>query len=437
MSSGRPHAPASARSGQRQQHLHHHASADAPFVIAVRPLIGEPFDLCVTSADTIAAVKAKIHRQEGIPAMQQHLVFNESELLDHYTLGHYHIAGGATIRLVLQLRGGPINPRRMPSDESMLTGLADAEEAALRLLLEEENLYGLPVTLVIVREADRICLVNILRDGTPLSDGDDFSCSSRGSLYPFGTFSAAQSSISTPESRTSISRRVQENAQMRQKMKHIRASLAEQKKPPAGTASGAQEPLPQLQTTAALLRPKPVRSGPSLAHPPSLPPLPPLSRRSSNSGLAADGSASAIAAASGSSMGASSSVQGRQQAQRRPGALSAQPTSRRGSLVRESVPGSVPTAPAPPQTLQSASEQRQVMAMSMHDVEGLASASHPGETASRSFRSLSNPSPVFAVDSPLDQPIPPQTAEQGAAGSGKPRLAQLQMEMTVSVCDGV
>jgi len=48
----------------------------------------------------------------GIPASQQHLIWQSSELDDVQCLQDCHIHSGATLRLVLNMRGGPINIRR-------------------------------------------------------------------------------------------------------------------------------------------------------------------------------------------------------------------------------------------------------------------------------------------------------------------------------------
>ena len=48
----------------------------------------------------------------GIPAYQQHLVWKEVELEDDRLLRDYNLYSGATLRLVLSIRGGPINTRR-------------------------------------------------------------------------------------------------------------------------------------------------------------------------------------------------------------------------------------------------------------------------------------------------------------------------------------
>ena len=48
----------------------------------------------------------------GIPISQQHLIWQSVELEDDFCLRDYSIGDGATLKLVLTMRGGPINTRR-------------------------------------------------------------------------------------------------------------------------------------------------------------------------------------------------------------------------------------------------------------------------------------------------------------------------------------
>ncbi|VDQ13144.1 unnamed protein product, partial [Trichobilharzia regenti] len=49
-----------------------------------------------------------------IPIIQQHLIWQNDELDDHRRLRDYSITQGSTLRLVLGLRGGPLNAHRIP-----------------------------------------------------------------------------------------------------------------------------------------------------------------------------------------------------------------------------------------------------------------------------------------------------------------------------------
>ena len=52
------------------------------------------------------AVKQALQEKEGIQVDQIKLIFSGKQLADNNTLESYNIAAGATIHMVLQLRGG-------------------------------------------------------------------------------------------------------------------------------------------------------------------------------------------------------------------------------------------------------------------------------------------------------------------------------------------
>uniref|UniRef100_M3YDP9 Zinc finger AN1-type containing 4 n=1 Tax=Mustela putorius furo TaxID=9669 RepID=M3YDP9_MUSPF len=78
----------------------------------IETLTGTCFELRVSPFEAVISVKAKIQRLEGIPICQQHLIWNNMELEDDYCLNDYNISEGCTLKLVLAMRGGPINTRR-------------------------------------------------------------------------------------------------------------------------------------------------------------------------------------------------------------------------------------------------------------------------------------------------------------------------------------
>ncbi|KAL7057672.1 hypothetical protein AAHC03_016867 [Spirometra sp. Aus1] len=81
----------------------------------IETLTGTAFELKVSPNDTVMSIKSKIQRVEGIPIGQQHLIWQNGELSDHQSLRDCSIPGGATLRLVLGLRGGPVNAYRTPT----------------------------------------------------------------------------------------------------------------------------------------------------------------------------------------------------------------------------------------------------------------------------------------------------------------------------------
>jgi len=56
----------------------------------------------------------------GIPVSQQHLIWQSVELEDDRSLHEYQIHSGATLQLVLGMRGGPVNTRRGTSHSVLL-----------------------------------------------------------------------------------------------------------------------------------------------------------------------------------------------------------------------------------------------------------------------------------------------------------------------------
>ncbi|XP_062319297.1 AN1-type zinc finger protein 4 [Osmerus eperlanus] len=138
----------------------------------IETLTGTCFELRVSPFETVISVKAKIQRLEGIPVAQQHLIWNSLELEDEYCLHDYSIAEGCTLKLVLAMRGGPINTRRVAMEDpgKEMSDLMDGcrEEGW------EKSLPNKQVTFLVYREGDQLNFFRVVDRGdgtlTPVSE---------------------------------------------------------------------------------------------------------------------------------------------------------------------------------------------------------------------------------------------------------------------------
>jgi LPXTG-motif cell wall-anchored protein len=76
-------------------------------MIDIVTLTGKKITVVASSDDSIDHVKAMIQNAEGISPDQQQLIFSGRVLRDGKTLAFYGIANGATLHLIVKLRGPP------------------------------------------------------------------------------------------------------------------------------------------------------------------------------------------------------------------------------------------------------------------------------------------------------------------------------------------
>ena len=84
--------------------------------IFVKLPTGKTITLDVEASDLIATIKTLVKNKEGIPKVQQRLLYMDMELEDGSTLSDYNITNESKLTLTLGLRGGA--KRAKPSDES-------------------------------------------------------------------------------------------------------------------------------------------------------------------------------------------------------------------------------------------------------------------------------------------------------------------------------
>ncbi|XP_076097572.1 von Willebrand factor A domain-containing protein 5A-like isoform X2 [Mytilus galloprovincialis] len=83
-----------------------------PQEIYIKTLTGKTITVHIDSSSTIFDLKNAIQDIEGIPPDQQRLIHGGLELSDDCTLDDYGITTGATLHIVLRLRGGGCSPEQ-------------------------------------------------------------------------------------------------------------------------------------------------------------------------------------------------------------------------------------------------------------------------------------------------------------------------------------
>lgn len=180
----------------------------------IETLTGTCFELRVLPFEAVISVKAKIQRLEGIPVAQQHLIWNNVELDDEHCLHDYGIAEGCTLKLVLAMRGGPINTRRVTMEDP-IKEVADLMEST-KDEGWEKSLGNKQVTFVVYREGDQLNFFRVVDRGdgtlTPLSES-----LSGGSVYNVYAEEDGESSAAAQQSL--------ENSITMNKMKLLKAKM--------------------------------------------------------------------------------------------------------------------------------------------------------------------------------------------------------------------
>ncbi|XP_041992268.1 ubiquitin-NEDD8-like protein RUB2 [Salvia splendens] len=75
-------------------------------MIKVKTLTGKEIEIDIEPTDTIDRIKERVEEKEGIPPVQQRLIYAGKQLGDDKTAKDYNIEGGSVLHLVLALRGG-------------------------------------------------------------------------------------------------------------------------------------------------------------------------------------------------------------------------------------------------------------------------------------------------------------------------------------------
>ncbi|KAK7792498.1 hypothetical protein R5R35_007170 [Gryllus longicercus] len=212
----------------------------------IETLTGTAFEMTVSPFDTIMSIKSKIQRVEGIPISHQHLLYNLQELDDSSSLIDHSIQNGATLKLVLSMRGGPISTRRVHTGEEFTwKELREFMENGRDDVLDHIP-PGCRVTVLVFRDGDQVNLFRVLEneDGTYSPLSESLSGSSIQSLF----------AEDDPEE---SAKRIQENSVTMSKMQELRnrmEALALRRKPKKSAPRVLSAKRPLLHSRKATVR---------------------------------------------------------------------------------------------------------------------------------------------------------------------------------------
>uniref|UniRef100_A0ACD5U552 Uncharacterized protein n=1 Tax=Avena sativa TaxID=4498 RepID=A0ACD5U552_AVESA len=91
---------------QKESTLHLVLRLRGGTTIKVKTLTGEEIEIDIEPTDTVDRIKERVKEKEGIPPVQQRLIFGGKQMADEKMAQDYKIKGGDVLHLVLALRGG-------------------------------------------------------------------------------------------------------------------------------------------------------------------------------------------------------------------------------------------------------------------------------------------------------------------------------------------
>ncbi|EFN58480.1 hypothetical protein CHLNCDRAFT_48528 [Chlorella variabilis] len=91
---------------QKESTLHLVLRLRGGMMIKVKTLTGKEIEIDIEPTDTVQRIKERVEEKEGIPPVQQRLIFAGKAMNDDKMAKDYNIEGGSVLHLVLALRGG-------------------------------------------------------------------------------------------------------------------------------------------------------------------------------------------------------------------------------------------------------------------------------------------------------------------------------------------
>ena len=115
-------------------------------MVFIKTLTGRTIVLTVTPHDTVAMVKRKIERQEGIPEERQRLIFVGEQLNDHHRLLDYRIEHESAVHLVVRSGDGYQVYVRFASGRSIVFEM-QPNDTIMSLKVRIREREGVPIDL--------------------------------------------------------------------------------------------------------------------------------------------------------------------------------------------------------------------------------------------------------------------------------------------------
>ncbi|KAL4457889.1 hypothetical protein ABPG75_012754 [Micractinium tetrahymenae] len=97
---------------QKESTLHLVLRLRGGMMIKVKTLTGKEIEIDIEPTDTVQRIKERVEEKEGIPPVQQRLIFAGKAMNDDKMAKDYNIEGGSVLHLVLALRGGSSSAAR-------------------------------------------------------------------------------------------------------------------------------------------------------------------------------------------------------------------------------------------------------------------------------------------------------------------------------------
>ncbi|KAH3764929.1 NEDD8 protein [Pelomyxa schiedti] len=72
-------------------------------LIRVKTLTGKEIEIDIDPTDKIERIKERVEEKEGIPPVQQRLIFGGKQMADEKTAREYNVEAGSVLHLVLAL----------------------------------------------------------------------------------------------------------------------------------------------------------------------------------------------------------------------------------------------------------------------------------------------------------------------------------------------